>query len=159
MSCCSCTVPGLVGAMLTIRSRRGTGGCTARWSPVGIVCSLAPVSCQLWRHDPSTTAQLCNASAAEQPQHHAPPWPVSSASSLAPLPPGALPESPCFSQANLKSSNPTKYGKVFLSPLLSKASALPLTFPLQTRSCVPHKHCRDGGWRHPRPRFLRQTQC
>lgn len=27
-----------------------------------------------------------------------------------------LPESPCFSQASLKSSNPTKHGKVFLSP-------------------------------------------
>lgn len=27
-----------------------------------------------------------------------------------------LPESPCFSQASLESSNPTKHGKVFLSP-------------------------------------------
>lgn len=42
--------------------------------------------------------------------------PVSSASPLTLLPPGDLPESPCISQASLKSSNPTKQGKVFLSP-------------------------------------------
>lgn len=43
-----------------------------RWSPEGIVCFLTPVSCRVWRQDPSTTAGLCNASAAEQSQHHAP---------------------------------------------------------------------------------------
>lgn len=45
-----------------------------------------------------------------------PPQPVSSAPSLAPLPPGDLPGSPCFPHASLKPSNPTKYRKVFPFP-------------------------------------------
>lgn len=36
---------------------------------------------------------------------------------LVPLPPGALPKSARFSQASMKSSNPTEYSKVFLFSL------------------------------------------
>lgn len=109
--------------------RRGVGCCTARCSRMGMACVLPPASCQGWRHDPFSTAWLCDASAAEQPREREAATFLNTTllSSEArvlcffpffvPLPLGALPKSARFSQASMKSSNPARYSKVFLFPL------------------------------------------
>lgn len=160
MSCCSYRVPGLAGATLRIRSRRGMGACAARRSlwPSGASSLLSPdrfggmthpqlLGCAMPLQQSSLNTSSC------------PPQPVSSASSLALLPQETYLKVPAFHRPAGSQVIPQSTGRFSFPPLLSKASALPLTFPLQTRSCVPHRHCRDGGWRHPWPGFLRQTQC
>jgi len=106
--------------------RRGAGCGTAGCSRMGIARFRAPASCRGWRHDPFSTARLCDASAAEQPRERGP-LPSSQHAAvlrvlcflpcLVPLALGALPRGACFSQAGTKSSNPTKHGKVLLFPL------------------------------------------
>ena len=84
------------------------GCCTARCSRMGIACFLTPASCQGWRHDPFSTAWLCDASAADQPREQGAAtflntMLLSSKARvlcffpfLVPLPPGALPKVPAF---------------------------------------------------------------